>query len=240
MHMIRTIGMICLPLILAGCMGTSDDPLASLNRQSHALNKTLDRNLVRPVARGYDVVVPDPVEKSISNFSGNLGLPGQMVNNVLQGDVESTVHNGFRLILNTTVGIGGLFDPANAIGLEPRDTDFGITLARWGVGEGPYVEVPVLGPRTTRHAVGNVVDAVLDPLGARATPQQNQVMLSARAAERLQQRHQLGDQVDDVLHNSADSYEQLRLIYLQNRRHEVSQTTGTIQEDAYIDPYADF
>jgi phospholipid-binding lipoprotein MlaA len=224
--------------LLAGCAATPpgseiNDPYESVNRQVHAFNVGVDRNFLRPagqVAAAAPVFVTGPVV----NFSNNVSLPGMVVNNVLQGDIGGTVTNTMRFLLNSTVGVLGLFDPAGAIGITEVKTDFGETLAVWGVGEGPYVELPLLGPSTARDAVGQVVDFALDPLSQVGLQQQIDYGTYARIGEKIIDRGQFSDTLDSILYDSADSYAQLRLIYLQNRRFEL----GEAAADGYIDPYA--
>jgi phospholipid-binding lipoprotein MlaA len=168
-----------------------------------------------------------------------VGLPGTVVNNLLQGDIGGAATNTLRFIVNTTVGIAGLADPAGAIGLREVETDFGATLAVWGVPEGAYLELPGFGPSTERDAAGRVVDLVLDPLGRLdwVPHEMQEYSFPAQVAEEVVERGQLGDTFDDILYGSADSYAQARLIYLQNRRYELGQDLTA--EDRYINPYED-
>jgi len=128
----------------------ADDPFERLNRSSHAFNKGLDRNILSPLSKTYTDVVPDPVEDSVSNFARNLSLPGKVVNNALQLDLSSAARNSARFALNSTVGLVGLFDPSQKIGLVEKNTDFGETLQGWGVAEGAYLELPLFGPSNMR------------------------------------------------------------------------------------------
>ncbi len=216
------------------------DPYEKMNRKTHAFNKAVDKNIIRPVARTYDVVLPDPVEDGISNFSSNLSLPGKILNNVLQGDLKSAGQNTLRFVFNSTYGLGGVLDPSTHWGIEEKDTDFGETLETWGVEEGAYIELPILGPSTERDAAGFFVDIFLDPASYVLNGPQGRARSTARAGEILQTRHVLGAQIDEVLYESADSYAQARLIFLQNRRFELEQDTGDGYIDPYIDPYEDF
>lgn len=241
----KSAAMLALALgVLAGCTtpqnGGVYDPYENTNRKTHAFNKALDRNLVSPVARGYDAVLPDPVEDSVTNFASNLSMPGKVVNNILQADVVGAGKNTLRFLINTTAGIGGLFDASTVMGLEEEDTDFGETLAKWGVGEGAYVELPLFGPSTTRGAVGIGMDMVLDPMSYVLGTPQSEVRTASRVGERLQQRHVLGDQIDSILYDSADSYAQARLLYLQNKRYSLGSNNPDDFIDPYIDPYAEF
>lgn len=203
-----------------------------MNRRVHDFNKSLDSALVRPGGQA-SVTLPEAVRTPVLNFADNVSLPGMVVNGVLQADVEGVVRNTLRFVINSTIGLGGFFDPAGAIGVEEKDTDFGQTLAIWGVPEGAYLELPLLGPSTERATAGIVVDLLFDPLAGVGTPNQLKYGLYARIAEQVIDRGRIGDTIDSVLYESADSYAQARLIYLQNRRFELGQEAV----DAYIDPY---
>lgn len=227
-------------LVLSACAaqqpgGEFNDPYEATNRQVHKLNRELDRVILQPTSDVYGIVVPDPVKVTVSNFAANAGLPGSVINNVLQADVEGAATNTLRFLLNTTIGIGGLFDPAGAIGLEAQDSDFGETLYVWGVEEGPLVELPVIGPNTSRHAFGKAVDFFLDPVNNVFTSPETYYVTGSRVASGLGTRYRFAETIESVLYESADSYAQSRLIYLQNRRFEL----GSEGEDAYFDPYED-
>ena len=122
-----------------------NDPNEKTNRNVHAFNRAVDKSLLRPAATTYGTVVPEPLERGVSNFASNLDAPGDVVNDLLQANPDDAIRNTVRFVVNTTVGIGGLFDPATAIGLDGSPTDFGETLHVWGAKEGRYVEVPFLG-----------------------------------------------------------------------------------------------
>ena len=225
-------------LVLAGCgvpQPGSDinDPFEQSNRRVHDFNIGVDRAILRPAGQLANKA-PEIITGPVVNFSNNVSLPGMVVNNVLQGDIGGTVTNTMRFLLNSTVGVLGLFDPAGAIGITEQKTDFGETLAVWGVGEGPYIELPLLGPSTARDAVGQVVDFALDPLSQVGLQSQIDYGTYARIGEKVIDRGEFGDTLDSILYDSADSYAQARLIYLQNRRYELGETAT----DAYIDPYA--
>ncbi|WP_298840155.1 VacJ family lipoprotein [uncultured Roseobacter sp.] len=213
-----------------------NDPYESTNRSIHAFNKGLDRNLVRPVAKGYGAVVPVEMRDLVNNFSENLSTPGYVVNSLLQGDFRSAGVSLTRFLMNTTIGIGGLVDAAGELNIPSRETDFGETLAVWGSGEGAYIELPVFGPSTQRDAVGLVVDFFTNPLTIYTIDDdpERYVPPTALAASVLNDREKFSRQIDSVLYESEDSYAQARQIYLQNRRFEL----GDDQADA-ADPYED-
>ena len=209
-----------------------NDPYEDENRARHEFNRKLDRALLRPAGAGYVQAVPQPVQEGVSNFADNLGEPSHFVNHVLQGDVEGAVMNTLRFAVNSTVGIGGLIDIASELGMPEFDTDFGETLYTWGVGEGAYVELPVLGPSTQRDTFGRVVDLFTNPLTNTLPKPEKYYATGTSVAARIGDRGRYSEMVDSVLYDSADSYAQSRLIYLQNRRFELG------GEAAYDDPYA--
>lgn len=212
-----------------------NDPFEDTNRVVHGFNKGLDRAVLRPagqVAR----VLPEEVTVPVSNFADNVGLPGMVANGILQGDVGGSATNTVRFLINTTVGIGGLFDPAGAIGLNEESTDFGETLAVWGVPEGAFVELPVFGPSTERDAAGTIVDLIFDPLDSVGTAVQLDYGTATRAADLAITRGRFMETFDGVLYDSADSYATARLAYLQNRRFELGEEPPQTSE---IDPFSD-
>lgn len=212
-----------------------NDPFEETNRSVHAFNKGVDRAVLRPVGQAT-ASLPMEISTPVSNFADNVGLPGMVANGILQADIGGTATNTMRFLINTTVGIGGLFDPAGAIGLTEESTDFGETLAVWGVPEGAYVELPVFGPSTERDAVGVFVDMVFDPLQNVGTPPQLDYGTGARVADLAITRGTYMETIDGVLYDSADSYAQARLAYLQNRRFELGEAPPAATE---IDPFSD-
>lgn len=240
-------GLLFLALTVAtGCSSgrNSDginDPYEPMNRRVHAFNRGLDANLLRPVTRGMSAGEskggPSAGGKAVElvgNFGGNLSLPGKVVNHLLQGRPVPAVKNTFRFLVNSTLGVAGFFDPAGAdFALPEEDTDFGETLAVWGVPEGAYLELPLIGPSTERDAAGRVVDLFTNPLSYRLNRDERLIGLGARVVSKAGERGRFGDSVDSILHESADSYAQTRLIYLQHRRHELG------EEGDEIDPYAE-
>jgi len=211
------------------------DPYEVRNREVHEENRAIDSTFLRGGASSYGDVVPEPVRRSVSNFSGNMSLPGAVVNNLLQARLDAAVENTFRFLLNSTLGLGGLFDPATEFGLLGRPTDFGETLHVWGASEGAYVELPFIGPSTERDALGKVIDLALDPVGMLAPVRLRNVTYGAHIAARIGERSEYSSVIDATLYESADSYAQARLLYLQNRRFQLGDTSQT----EYFDPYED-
>ncbi|HEY9037514.1 MAG TPA: VacJ family lipoprotein [Roseovarius sp.] len=214
--------------------GAPYDPYEESNRINHERNKRVDRAVLRPVAAGYSAFMPDDLENGISNFATNLSLPGAMVNNALQGNGVGMTSDFYRFLINSTLGIGGLIDVATRLDMPAAtDADFGKTLYTWGVHEGPYVELALLGPSTSRAAAGRVVDIFLNPLAYVIEDPEVYYVAGARVSRALSGRARYGDSIDSVLYDSADSYAATRSLYLQNRRFKV----GNGGSDAYLDPY---
>lgn len=233
-------------LMLAGCASgpSSDgvyDPLEPMNRAVHGVNKGLDTVALRPASKVYGTVVPEPVRQGVSNVADVLDLPGVMVNQLLQGRVGDAATNSLRLGVNVTAGLGGLFDVASVLGMPETDADFGQTLAVWGVGEGPYVELPLFGPSNARDSVGRVVDMAMNPLNNVFDGDDANAVLGVEVLSQLNDRYRYSNTVDSLLYESADSYSQLRLMYQQNRRFDLGKTSpsGGETDDDFIDPYED-
>lgn len=208
------------------------DPYEAANRNTHALNKTIDKALLRPVSKTYVAVLPEEVVISVSRFADNLGEPSSAVNHLLQGNLLGVTRNVSRFVINSTLGFGGLFDAASDLGIYPDDTDFGETLHVWGAAEGAYVELPLLGPSNERDAVGKVVDLFTDPLDTVLTVREKNIGRGTKIVGKLGDRGRYAEILDGMLYDSADSYAQGRLAATQNRRHEL----GIVTEDAYIAP----
>lgn len=160
---IATGAMLAASMLLGGCATTSEgDPLESYNRMMFDVNDVVDRTVLKPVARGYKNTMPEIVDRGISNFFSNIGDVVVAANNLLQGKVEAGLNDASRVLINSTVGLLGLVDVASDAGLQKHDEDFGQTLATWGVGSGPPVVLPLLGPSNVRDAAGLVVDSGLN------------------------------------------------------------------------------
>ncbi|MBM3612411.1 MAG: VacJ family lipoprotein [Alphaproteobacteria bacterium] len=228
-------------IALAGCAAPQPpaevaDPFEAQNRQVHAFNLGLDRAIrPRDGAAAADPAPPSAGTIMLSRAGANLGLPAAALNGALQGRPDAAVVNVARFAVNSTVGLLGLFDPAGAIGISARPADFGQTLHMWGVGEGDFLMLPVLGPSTTRDMAGRVVDALIDPLGQVVKPPESYGLTAVRIGGRIADRARLGGTIDSILDESADSYAQLRLAYVQNRRFQLGLTGAA---DDFEDPYA--
>jgi phospholipid-binding lipoprotein MlaA len=230
-------------MVLASCAQPSQDaqvkrdvydPYEQENRRMHDFNRNLDRSLVRPVAISYDTVIPDDIETGIVRFAVNTSLPSDIVNNVLQLNMRGAITDSARFVVNTTVGLGGFFDPASEMGMPAgTNTDFGQTLHVWGAKEGPYIELPLLGPSTQRDTYGIFVDVFSNPLTYIVPSPESLALTGSGVAAGLSRRSKFSDTIDAILYESADSYAQSRSIYLQNRRFELGGTEGSV----YTDPY---
>jgi phospholipid-binding lipoprotein MlaA len=229
---------------LAGCAAAPgpngiNDPFETTNRSIHAFNRGLDRALVGPASKGYGNVVPKPVQRAVGNVADTLDLPGDIVNNLLQLRPGDAAANTLRLATNLTFGVGGLFDFATFIGMPEQPTDFGETLHVWGVGEGPYLELPFAGPSTVRDTAGMVVDVLANPVRLAVPRREGQAVTAFGLMSRLGDRDRFSETVESILYDSADSYAQARLLYLQNRRFELEGGQAAEGADDFIDPYED-
>ena len=214
-----------------------NDPFEAQNRSVHRANVDLDRVVVRPVSQAYGAVVPQPVRRGVSNFASNLAAPGLILNNLMQARIDEAATNAFRFIFNSTFGLGGMLDFATEAGIPEASTDFGETLYVWGVPEGSYTELPLLGPSTSRHVAGRVVDFAINPLRVVTATPESGIITGTRIGARIGDRYRYSDVIDGVLYESADSYAQSKLLYLQNRRFALSGSQAADDFDPYEDVY---
>ena len=237
--MIRLFPVLAAAIFAGGCAsmpegeGVEYDPWERLNRSVYAVNDVADRAVTKPVARGYTAVLPEPVRQGITNFSRNLLTPLYSVNNFLQGKPREGVGELIRLAVNSTVGIGGIFDVAAMNGVESHPEDFGQTAAVWGVPAGPYVVIPFLGPQTLRDAVLLPLDLQLDPLyhydDASVRDRLYVLRLINLRANLLP--------LDDLLKDSADPYVTMRESFLQNREFEIYDGNPPSDDDEFFDEF---
>ena len=213
-------GLVCLIVLLGftGCATVAqpnpDDPWERVNRMTFAFNDKLDAWVLRPVAKGYDTVTPGPVRVGVANFFGNLGEVWVGFNNLLQGKPLAAVSDFGRFAVNSTMGVVGLIDVATPMGLEKHNEDFGQTLAVWGLGSGPYVVLPVYGPRTARDSGGLILDWAVDPVGQ----VDHSLTRYELGALRLIDIRAAFLPADKMLEDALDKYTALRSAYLQRRR----------------------
>jgi phospholipid-binding lipoprotein MlaA len=193
------------------------DPFEPINRVSYAVNDGLDRAVIRPTAKVYRAVTPKFMQIGVTNVFSNAKYPVTLVNNALQGKFSAAASDTGRFLLNTTVGVGGFFDPATAAGLERHDEDFGQTFGVWGIGAGPYFVVPLFGPTTLRDGLGSLADDFSEP---RSHLEDDSTRWSLWMFDKLETRVRLLD-ADAVLDRSGDPYAFVRSAYLQRREFQV-------------------
>lgn len=194
------------------------DPYERINRATFRFNDALDRAVARPVTQVYRKITPRFAQTGVSHFMANAGYPTVILNDLLQAKFTDAAADLGRLLLNSTLGLGGLLDPATAAGLEVHDEDFGQTLGKWGVKAGPYLVLPVLGPSTIRDAFGLIPDQAADPRQYIKDPWVKWSLLALRQVGR---RSRLMD-VEAVLDRASDKYVLVRSVYLQRRAYQVS------------------
>ena len=186
------------------------------NRTIHNFNDSIDQNFLKPTSEVYGFL-PNFVETGISNAISNINEPSIILNYLSQGNISSGAYSLSRFLVNSTIGILGLFDIAGNIGLEKNNTDFGKTLETWGIGEGQFLVVPFLGPRTSRHFFGTIVDIALNPVRYALKDEDTIVSFSPSIIYALSERSRNGDTIDNLRETSIDYYSTLRSIYLQSR-----------------------
>ncbi len=193
------------------------DPIEPINRAIFSFNNVADRIILEPVAKGYRKL-PSPIQSGISNFLSNLRAPLVVVNQILQGQGGNAAQSSGRFLVNSTVGIFGLFDVAEKIGLEEKEEDFGQTLATWGVGDGFYIVLPLFGPSNLRDTTGMVMTMMTDPINAYVVSEGEAWIVPMRtAANAVDQRSKIIDEVNALRDNSVDYYAAVRSSYYQNR-----------------------
>lgn len=222
--------------VLAGCASPAArkpdarDPFERVNRATFAFNETVDRAIAKPAARAYKRVVPGLARRGITNVFSNLEQPGVMVNDLLQGKLRPAAHDAGRFLLNTTLGLGGLFDPASPAGLDRNEEDFGQTFGKWGIPVGSYLMLPLLGPSSVRDGLGGLADEYADPS---TYIEEDKVRWGAEALKQLDRRARLLE-VEGALERAYDRYALIRSAYLQRREYLVSD--GEVPEEELEDP----
>jgi phospholipid-binding lipoprotein MlaA len=189
-----------------------------MNRVTFAVNEKLDRAFAKPVARAYRKVTPHFVQTGVSNFMDNINYPVVIVNDLLQAKFRPALSDTGRFVLNTIAGVGGLFDPASAAGLDKNAEDLGLTLGVWGVHPGPYLILPILGPSTVRDGFGRLGDEFITPQNYISN---NWVRYGLDGLYYLDERARLLD-VEGALDNVFDRYAVLRSVYLQHRQYKIT------------------
>tara|TARA_Y100001936_G_scaffold157102_1_gene153377 strand:- start:1538 stop:2287 length:750 start_codon:yes stop_codon:yes gene_type:complete len=186
------------------------------NRTIHNFNDAIDQNFLKPTSKVYGIL-PNFIETGISNTISNINEPSNFLNYLSQGNIPNGAYSLSRFLVNSTIGLIGLFDVASNIGLKKNNTDFGKTLKTWGVGEGQFLVVPFLGPKTSRHFFGTIVDIALNPVRYALKDEDTIVSFSPSIVYTLSERSRNGDTIDNLRETSIDYYSTLRSIYLQSR-----------------------
>lgn len=241
-RIIRPLLFLLLALTSAGCASlpegsepSEEDPWERYNRGMFEFNDAVDRAFLKPVTKGYRAITPDPVESGVTNFFENLTYPVVIINQLLQGKFLDAASDTGRFIINTVIGIGGIFDPATRMGLESNDEDFGQTLATWGVSSGPYLVLPFLGSSTLRDAPALYADWQVDLLYQFESPEVHYLT----ALDVVDTRAQLFE-FESQLESAYDRYAFIRNAYLQRREYLVHDGDPPRDDAYYDDLYEDF
>ncbi|MDA0240910.1 MAG: VacJ family lipoprotein [Proteobacteria bacterium] len=207
-----------------------NDPAEPFNRDVFEFNRGLDTIILKPVTGVYRSVAPEVVRDGVHNFLNNLRTPVILANDVLQGEFLRARDTLVRFLINSTIGVLGFSDQATGLGFEFHNEDFGQTLATWGVSEGPYLMLPILGPSNPRDAVGKVVDFFFDPINYWAANTDRQyVTISRTVISGIDARDQIWDILNDLERSSIDFYAAIRSLYRQSRADGIRNGAG--QED---------
>ncbi len=209
----------------------ANDPLEPLNRLVFGFNEVLDFIIFTPVSKTYRTIVPTPVRHGVSNVIANAKMPVTLANDILQGEPERAKTTFIRFLINTTAGFGGFVDAAEAGGLPKHTEDFGQTLAVWGVGSGPYVVLPILGPSSPRHIVGRIADTAATPttwiMGDLSLFEQS----TPTIAELVSTHESLLDDITNLRETSPDFYASVRDVYRQSRKSQIANGNVSIDDE---------
>jgi len=225
--------------LLNGCATTGGlanpkDPMEGFNRAMFAFNDGVDKAVIKPVAEAYVTILPSPLRLGVVNFFGNIADVFIAVNNLLQGKLPEALGDVGRVAINTTVGLLGVIDIASDAGLEKHDEDFGQTFGRWGVAAGPYVVLPIFGPRTMRDAFAQILDSKTDPVAdLNRIPTRNSLIATRIVSDRADFLS-----ADKIIDEAAlDRYAYVRDAYLQRRRSMIydGNAPREVDEDAQFD-----
>ena len=231
---------VTLAITLGGCAsmgvnGDPRDPLEGLNRNTYRFNQGMDKALFHPIARFYQAITPGFVDEGISNIFSNINDVVVIVNDILQFKLSQAVYDLARLVVNSTLGLGGFFDISTGMGLVKHNEDFGQTLARWGIHSGPYVIVPFLGPSTLRDTVGYGVDsALLSPVAYVSEAAHQAGLLSMNYIDYKADAQSAGDLIEEA---ALDEYEFTKSAYLTRRENLINdKESGGGEFEDFEDP----
>ena len=233
---LRALIAMCCVGLLAGCATTGGetreaqwDPIEPLNRGVFKFNRSADKFVLRPIAKGYQTITPSPIRRGVGNFFYNLTMPIIFVGDLLQAKPHAAGQDLLRFLVNSTAGIGGLFDVATPMGIDKNREDLGQTFAVWGVGDGPYLMIPFLGPYSLRHGVGAILDVAFDPL---YYYEQRSIRDKLWILKQIDLREGLIG-ADAVLDNALDPYLALRDAYYQNRLGLIHDGDPPLEDDEF-------
>lgn len=218
------------PVAEATAPSDQGDPWEGFNRSMFSLHEGVDEAVLEPVARGYRAVTPGFFRAGVRNVLRNLRGPVIFANDVLQFEVGRAGTTAGRFLINSTIGVAGIFDPATSMGLERHDEDFGQTLAVWGVDEGPYLFIPLMGPSTVRDAFGKIVDVAFDPLTWVEYERINEARAIRTVLSGLSAREQVLETVDDIRRDSLDPYVTIRSSYALLRESAIQNGPADVQD----------
>ncbi|MEE1896020.1 MlaA family lipoprotein [Metapseudomonas otitidis] len=219
-RLLAVAGLVALPLV---AQAADEDPWEGVNRAVFSFNDTVDTYALKPIAQGYQYVTPQFVEDGVHNVFRNVGDVGNLANDLLQGKLHAAGVDTSRLIFNTTFGVLGVFDVATRMGLQRSDEDFGQTLGAWGVGSGPYVVLPLLGPSTLRDAPARFVDSYTTPYPCIDHVPTRNVILGVNTVDTRASLLSAEKMI------TGDKYVFIRNAYLQNREFKVRD--GEVEDD---------
>lgn len=234
---IPVISALSLSLMLGACSTPSaeslaqNDPWEKTNRDIFDFDVRVDHAVARPIAEGYRAVMPEPVRDGIHNALTNLNSPVVLANDVLQGDGDKAANTAGRIVINSTVGIGGLFDVASKIGIPGHDNDFGITLGKNGIAEGSYLVLPFAGPKPPRDLLGTAVDQAFDPLTYVQFHGRDTWMVVKFGVAILDSRTSQLDAVESIERSSIDFYATTRNLYRQSRNAKINEGNPGADDD---------
>ncbi len=241
----RFVVLLTVLLLQVGCATVENDfdPLEPMNRSVDSFNTGLDELVLRPVSKGYSSVIPGGARASVTNFFQNLLVPNTIVNDFLQGKVKRGLQDTYRFVVNSTLGIAGLFDVAAYVGIERHQEDFGQTLAVWGVGQGPYIVYPVLGPNSARNTPGTIMEYLLDGSTYLVMVMSPEAALAAVALKYIDERANIEDFVKLRDEMALDAYVFVREGWRQSREYRIYDGHPPAQpkseDDDFEDEFAD-
>ena len=232
----RVLVVFAMSLCVSGCATPSPDSLAqndpweNTNRDVFGFDVWVEHNVAAPVDDAYRAVVPEPAREAVHNVTSNLHAPIVLANDVLQGDTHKAVRTLGRIVINSTVGLGGQIDVASKIGIPYHDNDFGITLGQNGIAEGSYLVLPFVGPLPPRDLLGSGVDGAFDPLAYARFPGRGRLLLARSALRILDTVDQHRDEFESIERTSVDFYATTRNLYRQDRNARIrGEDANTIQ-----------